>query len=107
MQSALTEALDQARQAGARRVHEIRLRIGDLSGVVPDALQFAFETLSEGTRAEGARLTIERVSPRFWCEECRQEFEAPDLFADCPKCRTPSAKLRAGRELELASMEID
>ena len=54
MQSALNQALREARLAGAARVHEIRLRIGVLSGVVPDALQFAFEALTPGTFAEGA-----------------------------------------------------
>ncbi len=106
MEGALTVALEQAREAGATRVHEIRLRIGDLSGVVPEALQFAFEALSEGTPAEGARLEIDRVPARFWCEKCQEEFSAPDLFSDCPRCHAPSGTLRAGRELELASMEI-
>ena len=49
MQSALDQVLEKARQAGASRVHAIRLRIGALSGVVPDALQFAFEALADGT----------------------------------------------------------
>ena len=52
MQSALSQALEQARHAGAGKVHEIRLRIGVLSGVVPEALQFAFEVLAEGTPPE-------------------------------------------------------
>jgi Zn finger protein HypA/HybF involved in hydrogenase expression len=28
------------------------------------------------------------------------------MFAECPKCRRPSGELRAGREMEIASMEI-
>ena len=107
MQSALTQVLEQARDAGASRVHEIRLRVGALSGVVPDALQFAFEALTEGTPAQGARLTIENVPARFWCATCRREFQAPDKFPECPDCHNSSASLRAGRELELASMEVD
>jgi hydrogenase nickel incorporation protein HypA/HybF len=107
MQSALNQALDEARKAGASRVHEIRLRIGALSGVVPDALQFAFEALADGTPAENAKLSIEHVPARFWCATCQCEFEAARLFAECPECHTPSRELRAGRELELASMEID
>ena len=106
MQSALNQALDQAREAGASRVHEIRLRIGVLSGVVPDALQFAFEALASGTPAEGAVLTIEHVPARFWCAMCDREFEAARMFAECPDCGTPSGKLRGGRELELASLEV-
>lgn len=107
MDSALNLALDQARQAGARRVLVLRLRIGVLSGVVPEALQFAFEALSPGTAAEGGALAIDSVPARFWCAQCLREFEADDLFAECPGCHSASRELRAGRELEVASLEID
>ena len=90
MQSALSLALDQARQAGAVRVHLIRLRIGALSGVVPDALEFAFEALTPGTLAEGARLAIEPVPARFWCATCTREFQSDDMFAECPGCHNLS-----------------
>ena len=46
MEGALALALEQARQAGARKLHVIRLRVGAMSGVVPEALQFAFEALT-------------------------------------------------------------
>jgi hydrogenase nickel incorporation protein HypA/HybF len=107
MQTALNQALREARLAGAARVHEIRLRVGVLSGVVPDALQFAFEALTPGTPAEGARLTIEEVPARFWCAPCGREFVSENLYAECPDCGQPSNELRAGRELELSSMEVD
>jgi len=107
MQSALSLALGEARRAGASRVHVIRLRIGAFSGVVPEALQFAFEALADGTLAEGTELAIENVPARFWCAVCAREFEAGEMFAECPDCHTPSGELRHGREMELASLEID
>ena len=107
MQSALNLALEQARKARASRVHVIRLRIGALSGVGPEALTFAFEALVPGTLAEGAQLAVEHVPARFWCAACTREFQADDLFAECPDCHAPSGELRAGREMELASLEID
>ena len=107
MQSALDQVLEKARQAGANRVHAIRLRIGALSGVVPDALQFAFEALSDGTPAQGAQLLIEDVPARFWCAACSHEFAATRMFAECPDCHRPSMELRAGREMELTSLEVD
>jgi hydrogenase nickel incorporation protein HypA/HybF len=106
MQSALDQALEQARFAGARRVHEIHLRVGVLSGVVPEALQMAFEALTAGTLADKAALKVENVAARFWCRDCHREFTSETLFAECPKCRRVSPELRAGRELELASLEI-
>ena len=107
MQSALNQALREARIAGAARVHEIRLRIGVLSGVVPDALRFAFEALTPGTPAEGALLTIEEVPARFWCATCKREFVSAHLYVECPDCGYPSNQLRTGREMELASMEVE
>ena len=107
MDSALNLALEQAEKAGATRVLVVRLRIGSLSGVVPEALQFAFETLAPGTAAEGALLDIENVPACYWCSSCSRQFQADDLFAECPACHQLSADLRAGREMELTSMEIE
>ena len=107
MQSALIQVLEQTRQAKATRVYSIHLRIGTLSGVVPEALQFAFEVLADGTPAHGAKLVIEDVPAKFWCATCKREFKATRMFAECPHCHRASAELRAGREMELTSMEVD
>src|SRR5512133_865917 len=107
MESALALVLKTAQESGASHVHEVRLRIGALSGVVPEALEFAFQALVPGTAAESARLAIEEVPARFWCAVCRNEFQAGDMFAECPDCHSPSTELRAGREMEVASMEIE
>jgi hydrogenase nickel incorporation protein HypA/HybF len=107
MESALAVVAEQARKAGAVRVVGIRLRIGVLSGVVAEALEFAFQALAPGTIAEGAEMAVESVPAVFWCGSCSREFVAGDLFAECPSCHQPSAELRAGREMELASVEIE
>ena len=107
MDSALSMVLEQAQRAGAKHVHVIHLRIGVLSGVVPEALEFAFEALSPGTLAEGGKLSIEHIAARFWCPTCNLEFKSDDIFAECPDCHRPSGQLRAGREMEVASMEIE
>jgi hydrogenase nickel incorporation protein HypA/HybF len=106
MQSTLDMALRQAITAGASEIHELRLRVGRLSGVVPEALAFAFEALRPGTLAATARLEIESVPAVMWCEPCRQEFECPDFLCECPACGTISRELRRGREMELMSLEI-
>jgi hydrogenase nickel incorporation protein HypA/HybF len=47
---------------GERRVHRVKLQVGDLVGVLPDALQFSFELCAQGTSLEGARLEIEATA---------------------------------------------
>lgn len=106
MRDALDLAVAEANKAGAARVHRMRLRVGVLSGVVPEALRFAFEALSPGSPAEGARLDLDPVSAVYWCEPCGREFTAPDILDPCPGCGNTAATLRCGLELELTSVEV-
>lgn len=106
MQDTLILATQEARRAGGSRIHRLRMRIGPLSGVVPEALEFAFEILAKGTAAEGAQLEIERVPILCYCRGCDREFAPPDLLCECPGCGLPSPEVRRGREMELNSLEV-
>lgn len=107
MQSTLDIAEQQALAAGATIIHEIRLRVGQMSGVVPEALEHAFAVLKEGGMAENARLVIDYVPAVCWCSECQREFESSGMFCICSDCGTPSGEVRKGRELEIVSLEVD
>ncbi len=107
MQSTLDIVFAEAQRLSARRIHGLRMRIGALSGVVPESLEFAFEALTEGTLAQGARLEIERVPARCFCARCAREFEPPPHSFACPVCGRASAELRRGREMEVLSIEVE
>ena len=72
---AIAESLVEAVQArtGKRTVHSVRLQVGRLSGVVPDALTFAFELAVRGTPLEGARLLIDEPAGRLHCRTCQAD----------------------------------
>jgi hydrogenase nickel incorporation protein HypA/HybF len=106
MAEALRLAVVAAQSNGAARIVKLRLRIGAMSSVVPEALRFAFDVVCRGTLAEGAVLEIEQVPAACWCASCRAEFECADLFGECPRCHEVSGELRRGRELEIASVEV-
>jgi hydrogenase nickel incorporation protein HypA/HybF len=91
--------------AGARIVR-LRLRVGALAGVVPEALAFAFEAMKPDTPAAHAELEIDQVPARLLCRDCSREFE-PDAFpAACPGCGNWAAEVRHGQELELVLVEM-
>jgi hydrogenase nickel incorporation protein HypA/HybF len=92
--------------AGAK-VISVRIRIGKLSGVMPDALRFAFEALSMGGRAQGASLLIEEVPVSITCNQCKKVTPMDDPFLICPHCKGSDVELIAGRELEIKDMEIE
>lgn len=106
MQEAVRLALEKAAASGGTRVHCLRLRVGRMSGVVPDSMRFAFDMICLGTAAEGARLEIDEVPARCWCSRCQAEFPVVELLNECPRCHEFSNDLRGGRELEIASVEI-
>lgn len=105
---AMRLAEESARKAGASRICLVRLRVGEMSGVVPSALQFAFEAVTDGTLAQGATLEIENSPATGWCEACQIEFAWKGLLrVECPRCQGGNTILRRGRELELASLEVE
>ncbi len=106
MQDTVIIATRQAREAGAQRIHRIMMRVGALSGAVPESLEFAFDIVAKGTPAEGATLEIERVPVCCFCPTCAQEFEPRDFVCECTRCGQPSTDIRRGRELQLTSLEV-
>ncbi len=107
MSDALRLALDYLERNGGGRVTVMRMRVGGMSGVVSEALQFAFATLTPGTPAEGARLELEPVPVLWYCRTCRLSFEVQDRMAQCPGCAGIDVELRQGTEFELQSIEVD
>jgi hydrogenase nickel incorporation protein HypA/HybF len=92
--------------AGEEPICALRVRVGPLSGVVIDSLRFAFEALTPGTTAEGARLDIEETRPSFRCPDCQAEYQTPVGFYQCPSCGSAGGELLGGNELELVSIEV-
>ena len=75
MEELLRIAQEEARLAGGGRVRRVRLEVGALAGVDPDALRFAFEALAP-ERLGSARLDLVESPGRAWCEACRAEVLA-------------------------------
>lgn len=96
-----------AADRGGGRVAAVTLRIGRLSCVHEDALRYSFELVREGTPLADAELRIVTVPVRVWCPACQAERTLPGIqrFA-CPECGTPTADIRAGRELDLESIDV-
>jgi hydrogenase nickel incorporation protein HypA/HybF len=92
-------------RAAGRQVVRVRLRVGRLSGVVPDALRFSFDLVTEGTSAQGAVLEIEEPEGRACCRTCAADFVLRDLVLLC-ECGSADVELLSGSELMVSSMEV-
>ncbi|MER5183147.1 hydrogenase maturation nickel metallochaperone HypA [Streptomyces sp. NPDC002896] len=106
--AAVVEAAEAvALEHGAASVESVRLRVGELAGVVPDALRFSFELVADGTVLSGAELLIDEVRAVARCGGCESEFTvgSPPLM-QCPTCARAAVELLTGRELELADVQL-
>ncbi|MGI8535500.1 MAG: hydrogenase maturation nickel metallochaperone HypA [Mycobacteriales bacterium] len=88
-----------------RKVTAVHLRVGKLSGVVPDAMRFCFELVTDGTALSGAELVIEEPGGRASCRTCEQQFALADLILLCP-CGSADVEVLSGRELSVTSVEV-
>ena len=103
--------LETARRESAVRqgvaVHTIGLRIGILSGVLPDALSFGFDAMTAGTDMETCQLAIDMVPARGACRDCGMAFEVEEFLFVCPECHSGKVDTLQGFEMEIAYLEID
>jgi hydrogenase nickel incorporation protein HypA/HybF len=107
MEQALALAEDYARQNGAAQIRSLTLTVGEQSGVVPEALRFAFEVVAADTLAQGAELIIRSAPVVCHCQPCDQSFQPQSWVYRCPHCGALSSEVISGKELELTSLEIE
>jgi hydrogenase nickel incorporation protein HypA/HybF len=101
-------AIEHCRREGAARVRSLTLRIGRLSGVHPAALEAALAVVREKTPLADAAVVMEEVPIRIWCAPCGREVELPGIQSlRCPCCGAAGSEMRAGRELDLDTLELE
>ena len=77
---------DAAARDPFKRVSQLRLEVGALSGVEVHALRFALDAIAPGTCLEGAAIEIEEPPGRAWCLRCAAAVEIVSRTDACPRC---------------------
>src|SRR3954463_8273707 len=90
-------------RTGRAPVASVRVRVGRLAGVVPDAMRFCFDLVTAGTPLEGAVLEFEQPEGRGRCRACGADFVLTDPILLC-SCGSADVEVLAGRELAVASV---
>jgi hydrogenase nickel incorporation protein HypA/HybF len=100
-------AVEHAEKANAKKVNEVELEIGELSGVICEAMETAMEAAIKGTLLEGAEIKILRITGRGMCAECNKDFHITNLFDPCPDCGAFNPEILSGKELRIKSINVD
>ena len=100
-------AVPEAEKYGAKRILSINLKIGELSGVLPECIQYYFDIASRGTIAENARLVVEKIPATIHCPDCGYDGIVDRKKIRCPGCGGINYKLTGGQEYFVDSLEAE
>jgi len=108
-------ALSEAEKHEAKRVLQVRVRIGEFSFLRPEQLSFWFKTLSQGTLLEGAELVIDIEPGEVRCPSCGYagpiEVREDPLYhvvfptLSCPRCGRP-VQITRGKGYSITSIRL-
>ena len=103
----IDSVLSEMEKRGLKKLSGVGLRIGALTDIVPESLEFGFNLLVADTPMTGAKLRIERVPVKGRCRECGTEFKVEDMQFLCPSCKARGIDLLQGQELEICYLDVD
>ena len=97
----------QCKNNGYQRIDSVNVKIGRASGILPDALIFAFDAMKSDSLAKDAVLYIEEVPVGGHCRDCNSDFAVEEEYVlNCPRCGGLSFDVTAGREMDIVDMEV-
>jgi hydrogenase nickel incorporation protein HypA/HybF len=98
---------EKAREHRAKMIVSVTIKVGKLSGTVPDLLVSAFDIYKEGTLAAEARLEIISLPVKTKCGNCGREFELEHYLFVCPSCASHDLKILEGMDLFIEKIEFE
>jgi len=82
------------------------VRVGEMSGVVADSLEFCFSAVTHATPLARASLAIERIPYRVSCGTCGEESHPDSWLGLCPRCGAAGVRVLSGTELQVDEVEV-
>jgi hydrogenase nickel incorporation protein HypA/HybF len=93
------------KRAGDRPVARVKVRVGRLHHVHPEAFEQSFALAAAGGVAEQAEPELVLVPVMGRCWSCSEEFESSEPVLACPGCGALEVEQSGGDELTLESIE--
>jgi len=95
-----------AKNPGVRPV-KVGVRIGELAGVDPDALNFAFDAIVKDSAWKDLALEIEYRKRAQGCPSCGHSFQVQGWETACPRCGETQTACVAGDEMDITFIEVE
>ncbi len=114
MSSMVSALLDEVKRKGIQKISSVQIRVGELTFLNPESLDFAFGVLVAGTVLEGAKLEVDEVKASIQCEKCGYTgsvtytddpaFHYNIPIITCPECNS-RPEIVKGKEIVITSVK--
>lgn len=88
-------------------VRNVKVKVGEMSGVVADSLEFCFQAITSETELKNSKLVIEHIPFVVSCNSCKNNFTNNTGIRICPTCCGSDTTVISGLELEVTEIELD
>lgn len=93
--------------AGDRNVEIVRVQIGALRQVVPDALSFSWTLVRDHEQMPDAELELDLVTAEVLCRGCQHRSKIVSRWSVCcPNCESADVEILCGNEFLVTSLEV-
>ncbi|MBU6229149.1 MAG: hydrogenase maturation nickel metallochaperone HypA [Cyanobacteria bacterium REEB459] len=92
--------------AAGQPVQRIVLEIGQLSGVLPESIDFCFAACAAQTPLAGAQLDLVVIPGRGCCRDCGHQMDLDIPYGMCDRCGSLAIAVIAGQSLLIKSLEM-
>ncbi|MDQ6773441.1 MAG: hydrogenase maturation nickel metallochaperone HypA [Candidatus Dormibacteraeota bacterium] len=103
-EAVLATALD---VSGGRPVQRLRVRVGQLQGVLPESWGMCWQMVSMNGPAAGSTVDLDEVPARVVCRACGAETTPPSAPFACRACAATTVEVVQGEELLLEEVEVE
>src|SRR5512135_1801390 len=86
-------------------ITSVEVEVGKASGVVREAMEFAWEAGIKGTIIHGAVLKIKEIPLVVKCNVCKRQYEPAEIYDTCPGCGEVYPEIISGKELRVMAIE--
>ena len=108
MVDVLDTALRVAEQNGGKKVTKITLKIGVMSGILPEYVQSFFDVISKDTIAKGTQIIIDPDPAVFVCRKCGEKtvYDALGPEYVCKACGSQALRMTSGCGFQIVNVGI-
>jgi hydrogenase nickel incorporation protein HypA/HybF len=104
----IIEIVKQSVQAtDLKKISSIKIIIGKMSNVMPDALQSAYKLLIENTQLSNSYLSFEFIPLVIKCNECGSVEINNDFIFNCRKCSSSNLTVDSGDDLKISNITLN